>query len=177
MQPDIGERMKECDCCKTWFHQHCENFERISNTNINLSQWCCSSCDQIPFVHINSLPYLVLDKLFMELCITDEKVHLTLALVCKKWKSFNNEKFIDRVHLQWLDQEYHANTWSLQNKEKYRQPFLIEQCFHCQRRYKVKIGYYRTSSGCTGVQLDLNAGSIYCSLCEPIHDRRWDTDF
>ena len=38
MQPDIGERMKECDCCKNWFHQHCENFERISNTNINLSQ-------------------------------------------------------------------------------------------------------------------------------------------
>ena len=36
--------------------------------------------------------------------------------------------------------------------------------------YKVKIGYYRTSSGCTGVQLDLNAGSIHCSLCESIHD-------
>ena len=46
----------------------------------------------------------------MELCITDEKMHLTLALVCKKWKSFTNEKFIERVHLQWLDQEYHANT-------------------------------------------------------------------
>ena len=47
----------------------------------------------------------------MELCITDEKMHLTLTLVCKKWKSFINEKFIERVHLQWLDQEYHANTW------------------------------------------------------------------
>ena len=34
MQPDIGERMKECDCCKNWFHQHCKNFERIWNTNI-----------------------------------------------------------------------------------------------------------------------------------------------
>ena len=113
----------------------------------------------------------------MELCITDEKMHLTLTLVCKKWKSFINEKFIERVHLQWLDQEYHANTWSLQNKEKYRQPFLIEQCFHCQRRYKVKIGYHRRSSGCTGVQLDLNAGSIYCTVYQPIHDRRWDTDF
>ena len=156
--------MKEFDCCKNWFHQHCENFERISNTNISLLQWYYSSCDQIPFVHINSLPYLVLDKLFMELCITDEKMHLTLALVCKKLKSFFNEKFIERVHIQWLDRQY-------------RQPFLIEQCFHCQRSYKVKIGYYRTSSGCTGVQLDINAGSIYCSLCEPIHDRRWDTDF
>ena len=64
MQPGIGERMKEC--FKNWFHQHCKNFERISNTNINLSQWYCSSCDPIPFVHINSLPYLVLDKVFME---------------------------------------------------------------------------------------------------------------
>ena len=27
------------------------------------------------------------------------------------------------------------------------------------------------------MQLDLNAGSVYCSLCEPIHGRRWDTDF
>ena len=108
-----------CDCCKNWFHQHCKNFEWISNTNINLSQWYCSSCDQIPFVHPNSLPYLVLDKFFTELCTTEEKTHLTLALVCKKWKSFSNEKFIERAHLQWLDQEYHANTWSLQNKEKY----------------------------------------------------------
>ena len=41
----------------------------------------------------------------MELCITYEKMHLTLALVCKKWKSFIDEKFIERVHLQWLDQE------------------------------------------------------------------------
>ena len=93
MQPDIGKWMKECDCCKNWFHRHCENFERISNTKINLSQWHCSSCDQIPFEHINSLCYLVLDKLFMELCVTDEKMHLTLALVCNKWKSFINEKF------------------------------------------------------------------------------------
>ena len=75
-----------CDCYKNWFHQHCKNFECISNTNINLSQWYCSSCDQIPFVHLNSLPYLVLDKFFTELCITEEKTHLTLALVCKKWK-------------------------------------------------------------------------------------------
>ena len=107
VQPDIGERMKECDCCK---NQHCENFERISNTNISLSQWYCPSCDQIPFVHINSFPYLVLGKFFMELCITDEKMPLTLALVCKKCKSFINENFIERVHIQWLDQEYHANT-------------------------------------------------------------------
>ena len=81
MQPGIGERMKEC--FKNWFHQHYKNFERISNTNINLSQWYCSSCDEIPFVHINSLPYLVLDKVFMGLCISDEKMHLTLALLCK----------------------------------------------------------------------------------------------
>ena len=107
-------------------------FPQASKREYDLSQWYCSSCDQILFVHINSLPYLVLDKLFMELCITDEKMHLTLALVCKKWKSFIDEKFIEGVHLQWLDQEYHANTWSLQNKEKYQQPFLIEQCFHCQ---------------------------------------------
>ena len=40
---DISERMKECDCCKNWFHQHCKNLERISCTNINLSQWYRSS--------------------------------------------------------------------------------------------------------------------------------------
>ena len=61
----------------------------------------------------------------MELCITDEKMHLTLALVCKKWKSFINEKFI----------------------------------------VKKKVQKKKTTK------------KVYCSLCEPIHDRRWDTDF
>ena len=56
-------------------------------------------------------------------------MHLILVLVCKNWKSFNKS---ERVHLQWLDQEYQANAWSLENKEKYRQPLVIEQCFHCQ---------------------------------------------
>ena len=65
----------------------------------------------MPFGHINSLPYLVLDKLFMELCIADEKMLLTLALVYKKWKSFINEIFIERVQLQWFDQEYHVHVF------------------------------------------------------------------
>ena len=41
---------------------------------------------------------------------------------------------------------------------------------------KVEIGYYRTSRGCAGVQLDLNAGLIFYSSCEPRYDRGCDTD-
>ena len=36
---------------------------------------------------------------------------------------FYQRKFIERVHLQWVDQECHGNTWPLERKEKYRQYF------------------------------------------------------
>ena len=84
----------------------------------------------------------------MELCIADENMYLILVLACKNWTFFNKS---ERVHLHWPDQGYQANAWSLENKEKYRQPFVIEQCFHCQRRCKVEIGSYITSGGCAGV--------------------------
>ena len=104
MQPDIGERMKDSDRCKNWFLQHCEHFERTSSTTINLRQWYCSSCDRTPLVHINPLLYLALDKLFMELCITDEKMHLTLSLLCKKWKSFAKVARMVNLKLAFIDQ-------------------------------------------------------------------------
>ena len=86
--------MKECDCCKSWFNHHYENFERISNNKINLSQFYSSCCDRTLFAHLNLPPYLVYDKLFMELCIPDEKMHLTSALAHKKSKSFINENLL-----------------------------------------------------------------------------------
>ena len=118
--------MKECNCCKNWFHQHCKTFERISHTNINLSQCYCSSCDQIPFVDINSLPYLVLDKLFMELCITVEKMHLTLALVCKNRNLLLTKNLLREYIYSVLIKNIMLIPGHLQNKEKYRQPFLME---------------------------------------------------
>ena len=40
-QPDIGERIKQCDGCNNWFHQHCENFEIPPNSFYNSSNWFC----------------------------------------------------------------------------------------------------------------------------------------
>ena len=68
-----------------------------------------------------------------------------------------------------LDREYDAQSWSKELKEKFRKPLIIEKYFHCNRRYKVEIGYYRTP---TVIQSNLNAGSIYCYFCALHFDNR-----
>ena len=50
-------------------------------------------------------------------------------------------------------------------KEKFQKLLIIENCFHCNKRYKVEIEYYRTPTGCLVIQSDLNIGSTYCYLC------------
>ena len=66
------------------------------------------------------------------------------------------------MHYAWLDREYDGQSWSKELTEKIGKPLIIENCFHYNRRYKVEIGYYRTPTGCSIMQSDLNAGSIYC---------------
>ena len=95
-----------------------------------------------------------------------------IVLVRKKWNLFINEKFVERVHFAWLDREYDAQSWSKELKEKFRKPVIIENCLHCNRRYKVEIGYYGTPTGCSVIQSDLNAGSIYCYFCAFQFDNR-----
>ena len=92
-----------------------------------------------------------------------------IALVCKKWSLFINEKFLERVHYAWLNREYDGQSWL---KEKLRKPLIIENCFHCNRRYKVEIRYYRTPTGCSVIQSDLNASSVYCYFCALQFDNR-----
>ena len=100
-QPDFGERMKQCDSCANWFHMHCEYFESNLNSKNNSSlKWYYQSCVPWTSLHINLLPHLVLDKIFFELCVADERMHSTLALVCKKWSFFISEKFVERVSLE-----------------------------------------------------------------------------
>ena len=161
-QPDIVERMKQCDGCNNWFHQHCENFEIPPNSPYNSSNWFCRACQKLPAIHINSLPYIVLGKIFFEVCVADEVMSAVITLVCKKWSLFINEKFVERVQYAWLDSEHDAQPWTRELKEKFQKPLIIENCFRCNRRYKVKIGYYKTSTGCSVIQPDLNAGSICC---------------
>ena len=139
-QPDIGERMKQCDGCNNWFHQHCENFEIPPNSHYNSSNWFCRTCRKLLTVQINSLPYIVLDKVFIKVCLADERMFAVLALVCKKWSLFINEKFVERVNYSWLDREYDAQPWSKEFREKFRKPLIIENCFNCNRRYKLEIG-------------------------------------
>jgi len=38
--PDIGSRMKSCDSCMEWFHEHCETF----NDKALLLTWFCRTC-------------------------------------------------------------------------------------------------------------------------------------
>ena len=84
-----------------------------------------------------------------------------MVLVCKKWSLFINEKFDQRAHYAWLDREYDAQSWSKELKEKFRKPLTIENCSHCNRRYKVEIRYYRTPTGYSLKQSDSYASSIY----------------
>ena len=104
-QLDIGKRMKQCDGCNNWLHQHCENFEITPNSPYNSSNWFCRACKKLPAIHINSLPYIVLGKIFLKACLTDERMFAVRALVCTKWSLFSNEKFVARVHYTWLDRE------------------------------------------------------------------------
>ena len=108
--------MKQCNGCKSWFHQHCENFKIPPNSPYILSTWFCRACQKLPAIHINSLPYTVLDKIFFKVCVADERMFAVIALVCKKWILFINEKFVERVHYAWLDREYDAQSWSKELK-------------------------------------------------------------
>ena len=84
-----------------------------------------------------------------------------MVLVCKKWSLFINEKFVQRAHYAWLDREYDEQSRSKELKEKFRKPLTIENCSHCNRRYKVEIRYYRTPTGYSLKQSDSYASSIY----------------
>ena len=53
-QPNIGKRMKQCDGCNSWFHQHCEDFEIPPISPYNLSNWFCRACQKLSAIHINS---------------------------------------------------------------------------------------------------------------------------
>ena len=110
-QPNIGERMKQCDDCNNWFHQHCEKFEIPPNPSYNSSNWFCRACQKLPAMLINSLSHIVLDKIFFEVCLADERMFAVIALVCKKWSLFINEIFVERVHYAWLDREHDALSW------------------------------------------------------------------
>ena len=98
--------MKQCDGCNNWFHEHSENCEVPPNSTYNSSNWFCRACKKLSAIHINSLPYIVLDKIFFKVCLADERMFAVIALVWKKWSLFFNEKFVERVHYAWL----HKNT-------------------------------------------------------------------
>ena len=110
-QPDVGERIKQCNGCNNWLHQHCENLEISLNSPYNSSNWFGRACQRLPVIHINSLPYIVLDKIFFKACLADERIFAVRALVCKKWSLFIHEKFVERVHYAWLDREYDVRSW------------------------------------------------------------------
>ena len=142
---DIGERMKECDGCNNCFDLHCENLEIPPSppspppTPYNSSNSFSRAC--LPAIHINSPPYLVLDKIFLKACVADEFMFAVIAFICKNWSLFINEKFVERVHYALLDREYYVQSWSKEVKEKFRKPLIIENCFHCSGRYKVEYSY------------------------------------
>ena len=102
---------------------------------------------KLSVIHISSLPYLVLDKNFFKVCLADERMFAVAALICNKYSLFINEKCVERVHYAWLDREHDAQSWSKELKGKFRKPLLTENCSHCNRRCKVEIVYYRTSTG------------------------------
>ena len=49
-------------------------------------------------------------KDFFKVSLADERMFAVIALVCKKWSLFINEKFVERVHYAWLDREYDAQS-------------------------------------------------------------------
>ena len=63
-QQDIGELMQQCDGYNNWFHQHCENLKVPWNSPYNSFNWFHRALQKLPTIHINSLPYRVLEKIF-----------------------------------------------------------------------------------------------------------------
>ena len=87
------ERMKLYYGCNNWFHQHFENLETPPSSPYNSSKWFGRACKKLPAIHINSVPYIVLDQISFRACLADERMPAVIALVCKKWNLFINEKF------------------------------------------------------------------------------------
>ena len=171
-QPDLGTRMKNCDRCDGWFHEHCEDFTSPSQIKYSgplysdISWYCCNCYDGI---NINFLPEEVLSIIFKKLCLEDEKMHRTIALVCRKWDALTDKYFRDAVHISWLDNEFDAKNWPVEVRRKERIGFVLQTCINkiCGMIYKPKIGHYRDPLKKTVEYYSYEKKvSDYCDICD-----------
>ena len=82
--------MKECDLYHNWFHEVCEDFNcenQISKVNCE-NQWFC-----LYYIGIHRLPYGIIDKAFVNLCLES-----IIAQVCQKWNRHINKEFVEKVN-------------------------------------------------------------------------------
>ena len=150
-QVDIGERTKQCDGCNNWFYQHSEIPPNPRIIHLTGSAELIKNC--LPYT--SNLCLIQCQTRFFKVCLADEIMFAVIALVCKKWRLFINEKFVEKVHYARLDREYDVQSWSKKLKEKFRKPLIIENCFHCNRCCNVEIEYQRTRTGFSFIQSDL----------------------
>ena len=132
--PDLGKHMKQCNRCLDWFHEDCESFDDVDQ-NVFPNHWLDRYC-----IGISLLPREIVEAIFLELCITQEEMHLILSLACKRWSEIVNKNFRDRVHIAWVDREFNANNWNEEIKRKYRVLFTVLKCLNCNRNFKPEIG-------------------------------------
>ena len=44
---EMGDKMAECDVCKTWYHQHCMDIPDDVFDDESDVPWVCKSCDRL----------------------------------------------------------------------------------------------------------------------------------
>ena len=76
--------MKQSNRCLDWFHEDCESFDDVDR-NFFPNHWFDCNC-----IGIYLPPRKISEVIFLELCIAQEKMHLILSLVCKRWSKIVN---------------------------------------------------------------------------------------
>ena len=93
--------MKQCDRCQNWFHEDCQDFinENQTETVDEMRFWFCRYCIRIE---------IIVDIIFVNLCLEKQEMHTVLAQACKWWSEHINRSFVEKVHLMWLRNEFKA---------------------------------------------------------------------
>ena len=91
----------------------------------------------------------ILETIFLELCVAQGEMHLTLSAVIKRWSEIVHSSSRERVHNEWLDRRVNANSWGAEVKRQYGVPFAFLKCINCNCNSKPEFCYWLDQRRCT----------------------------